>query len=132
MADAAAPVTVKEGPAIQASPAELKGIVKAIESYINAGRKGDSKIAREGFAPAAAMSWAESGKLKTVPIQELYKYFDEKPRPASCELVSCDAAGGIAVARVESEFEDAKFTDMFALVKDGGAWKIVSKIYQTK
>lgn len=68
MAAATDPVIVKEGPAIHASPAELQGIIKAIEHYINAGRKGDSKIAAEGFAPTAAMSWVEGGKLKSVPI----------------------------------------------------------------
>lgn len=126
------PVIVKESPAIKASPAELQGIIKAIEHYINAGRKGDSKIAAEGFAPSATMSWVEDGKMKSVPIQELYKYFDEKPREAFCELTACEAAGDVAAARIESEFEGARFTDMFTLVKDGDVWKIVSKVYHIK
>ncbi len=132
MAESRAPVTAKEGPMIQASQAELQGIVKAIEHYINAGRKGDSKVAQAGFAPMATMSWAEGGKLKSVPIQELYKYFDEMPRDASCELTACNVAGDVATARIESEFADAKFTDMFTLVRDGDSWKIVSKVYHVK
>lgn len=132
MADVKAPVTVKEGPAIQATQAELQGIVSAIGHYINAGRKGDSRVAQAGFAPTATMSWAEGGKLKSVPIGELYKYFDEMPRDASCDLVACNVAGDVATARIESAFADARFTDMFTLVKDGDAWKIVSKVYQLK
>lgn len=126
------PVTVKESSAIQATQPEVKGVVSAIEHYINAGRKGDSKIAKCGFAPAATMSWVEDGKLKSVPIQELYNYFDQEPRNAACELVACNVAGDVAVARIESEFGDARFTDMFTLVKDGDTWKIVSKVYHVK
>lgn len=132
MANEMAPVTVKESSSIQANAEELQGIIKAIEHYINAGRKGDSKIAAESFIPEATMSWAENGKMKSVPIQELYKYFDETPRKASCEVVACNAADDIATVRVESEFDGARFSDMFSLVKDGKEWKIVSKIYHLK
>lgn len=132
MASDTAPVTIKEGPAIQATSSEFQGIVKAIERYINAGRKGDSKVAQAGFAEAATMSWSDNGKLVSVPIQELFKYFDEMPRDTSCELVACNVAGNVATARIESAFADARFPDMFTLVKDGNDWKIVSKVYQVK
>lgn len=132
MADAQDPVIVRESSEIKASPAELQGIVTAIEYYINATRKGDSKIAWEGFAPAATMSWSDGKSLVSVPIEELYKFFDEKPRQSSCELVSCNVAGDVAIARIESRADDAKFTDMFTLVKDGDKWKIVSKVYHTR
>lgn len=129
-----APVQMQEKPteSCQATPQERAGITKAIAYYIQAGRKGDSRIAQKGFSPAATMSWAENNTLKTVPIKALYAYFDEKPRSASCEIAACSIAGDIAMARVESAFDDARFTDMFTLVKDGENWKIVSKIYHLK
>lgn len=108
------------------------GIKKALECYVNAGMEGDSKIAARGFAPTATMSWSENGKMQSVPIKALFDYFDEKKRPASCEVTDCNIAGDIAMVRVESEFDGAKFTDMFTLVKDGNDWKIVSKVYQVK
>lgn len=129
-----APVQMQEKPAesCKATPQERAGITKAIAYYIQAGRKGDSRIAQKGFAPAATMSWAENNALKTVPIKALYTYFDEKPRSASCEIAACSIAGDIAMARVESVFDGARFTDMFTLVKDGEDWKIVSKVYHLK
>ena len=39
-----------------------KGIVAAIDLYIEGGRKGDSKITRKAFAPNATMSWSDNGK----------------------------------------------------------------------
>ena len=60
---------------------EMSGIVKAIEYYIDGGRKGDSQIARKGFAENATMSWmadeTEIAKshardlLKTLPCRGL-------------------------------------------------------------
>lgn len=111
---------------------EKAGIARAVEYYLDAGRKGDSKIAEKAFAPSATMSWAEKGGMKSVPIKDLYAYFNEKPRQVKGEITACNAAGDVAVARVETQFDDAKFTDMFSLVKDGNEWKIVSKIYHLK
>lgn len=134
-ADASLPPVLMQansGESCKATAQEREGIVRAIEHYINAGRKGDSKIARQGFSDKATMSWSENRSLKTVPITELYAYFDEKPREASCEIASCSVAGDVAMARVESVFGDARFTDMFTLVRDGENWKIVSKVYHLK
>lgn len=116
----------------QAAPQEHAGITKAIDYYIQAGKKGDSRIAQKGFAPAATMSWAENKTLKTVPIKELYAYFDQQPRSASGQITACSIAGNIAMARVESAFDGVQFTDMFTLVKEGENWKIVSKVYHLK
>ncbi|MCM1129981.1 MAG: nuclear transport factor 2 family protein [Alistipes senegalensis] len=116
----------------QATPQEHAGITKAIDYYIQAGKKGDSRIAQKGFAPAATMSWAENNTVKTVPIKTLYAYFDEKPRTASGAITACSIAGNIAMARVESAFDGIQFTDMFTLVKEGENWKIVSKVYHLK
>ncbi len=111
--------------------AEREGILKAIGAYIQAAQDG-SETAKKGFAPLATMSWNEAGSLKTVPIKALYDYFDEKKRPASGEIVACSVAGDVAMVRLESDFDGARFTDMFTLVKDGDAWKIVSKVYHVK
>lgn len=115
-----------------ATAEEKAGIVKAIEAYLEAGRKGDSKIAQQGFAPAATMSWTENNALKSVPIKDLYAYFDQKPRQVAADIVACNVAGTVAMVRLESQFDDARFTDMFTLVKDGDAWKIVSKVYNVR
>lgn len=114
------------------TPEEREGIVKAIELYLQAGKKGDSKIARGGFAPLATMSWTENGVPHTVPIQALYDYFDEKPRDAAGVVSAICVEGASATATLQSRFDDARFTDMFSLIKDGNDWKIVSKIYTIK
>lgn len=112
---------------------ERSGIEKALNFYTEAAVKGDSRVAMQGFAPKATMSYVEGDSLVTVPIQALYDYYDQTgPHDASYKISSCSVAGDVAMVRIESKFGDAEFSDMFTLVKDGSDWKIVSKVYHVK
>lgn len=113
--------------------ADMMGITKALNNYIEAAIKGDSSIAKQSFAPLATMSYAENGKLVTVPISALYEYFDKTgPHPASYTIETVKIAGNVAIVAIDSKFGNTSFDDMFTLVKDGDTWKIVSKIYHIK
>lgn len=123
----------KETTLINATPEQLAGIRKALDLYAEAAIKGDSKIAEPAFASTATMSFAQDGALVSVPIQALYDYYNtECPQPASYEISVCDVADDAAIVRIESQFGETRFADMFTLVKDGEDWKIISKIYHVK
>lgn len=125
-------VTMTDQAICNGSKEECSGVMQAVDAYLQAGVDGDHKTAEKGFAPWATMSWNENGKLVTVPIQALYDYFDEKKRPVKGEIAACNIAGTVATVRLESDFDGARFTDMFTLVKDGNDWKIISKVYNVK
>ncbi|WP_320054423.1 nuclear transport factor 2 family protein [uncultured Acetobacteroides sp.] len=125
-------IQTKNNQNMQVTEAQKAGILQAIDLYIEAGNKGNSKTAREAFDSKATMSWVENGKLKNVPIQALYDYFDQGVVASSYELTSIEVAENVATVRIESQFGTAKFSDMFAMVKDGNQWKIVSKVYHLK
>ena len=111
-----------------------KGIVAAVDLYIEGGRKGDSKITRKAFAPNATMSWSENGKSVTVPIQALYDYVDKSGAQTVTrgEIKVGTQTATTAIVSVDTQFGAVKFTDMFALVRDGDDWKIVAKVYHVK
>lgn len=120
----------KETKFISATPEQLAGIRKALDLYVEAAIKGDSKIAEPAFAKTATMSFAQNDTLVSVPIQALFDYYNtDCPQPASYEITVCDVADDAALVRIESVFGGTNFSDMFTLVKDGDDWKIVSKIY---
>ncbi|WP_157886023.1 nuclear transport factor 2 family protein [Chryseobacterium glaciei] len=117
---------------MQNNQEQKEGILKPIELYIEAGRKGDGNIAKPAFASTATMSWSEDGALKSVPIQALFDGFSAaEPMTANYKLTTLDVEGDAAIVRIESQFGSDKYADMFTLVKDGSDWKIISKIYQT-
>ena len=111
-----------------------KGIEKAVGYYIEGGRKGDSKITSKAFAQWATMSWSNNGKLTTVPIQALYEYVDKSGAQTVThgDIKVCAKTDTTAVVSVDTQFGDAKYTDMFSLVRNGDEWKIVAKIYHVK
>ena len=112
---------------------EIAGIRKALDLYCEASVKGDRKIAEPAFAPTATMSYAENGKLVSVPIKALFDYYDQTgPQPASYEIASCNVAADVAIVSIDSKFGETRFADMFTLVKDGNDWKIISKVYHVK
>lgn len=112
---------------------EVAGIRKVLDLYTEAAIKGDSKIAKAAFAPAATMSYAKGDSLVTVPIQALFDYYDNTgAHPAKYEISACSVADDVAIVRIESKFGETEFADMFTLVKDGNDWKIVSKVYHVK
>ena len=117
---------------MQVTEEQKKGILQTIDLYIEAGNKGNSKTAKEAFTATATVSWVENGKLKSLPVQGLYDFFDQGVIASSYELTSINAAEDVATVRIESQFGTAKFVDMFAMVKDGDKWKIVSKVYHAK
>lgn len=117
---------------MQNNQEQKEAILKPIELYVEAGRKGDGNIARPAFASTATMSWSEDGALKSVPIQALFDGFSAaEPMETNYKLTTLDVEGNAAIVRIESQFGPDKYADMFTLVKDGNDWKIISKIYQT-
>lgn len=126
-------VETKETTFINATPAELAGIRKALDLYVESAIKGDSKIAEPAFAKTATMSFAQNDTLVSVPIQALFDYYNtECPQAANYEISVCDVADDAAIVRIDSQFGETKFADMFTLVKDVADWKIVSKIYHVR
>lgn len=124
---------IKKSTFINATPAQLAGIRKALDLYTEAAIKGDSKIAEPAFAKTATMSFAQNDTLVSVPIQVLFDYYNtDCPQPANYEISVCDVADDAAIVRIDSQFGDTEFADMFTLVKDGDNWKIISKIYHVK
>ncbi|NML69142.1 nuclear transport factor 2 family protein [Chryseobacterium sp. RP-3-3] len=112
---------------------QKEGILKAIDLYVESGKKGDGNIAKPAFASTATMSWSENGVLKSVPIQVLFDGFSAaEPMEANYKLTTLDVEGDAAIVRIESQFGPDKYADMFTLVKDGSDWKIISKVYQVK
>lgn len=132
-AETSTDMETKETAFINATPEQLAGIRKALDLYVEAAIKGDSKIAEPAFASTATMSFAQDGALVSVPIQALYDYYNtECPQPAVYEISVCDVADDAAIVRIDSQFGETKFADMFTLVKDGEDWKIISKIYHVR
>ncbi len=119
---------------MEKSKAKVTAILKAVELYAEAGRKGSREIGKQAFTEQATMSWVENGKITTVPISALYYGLEQTgEEEVTYEVVDMSIADNIAFVRIDSWFSKlGSFNDMFTLAEQNGEWKIVSKIYSVK
>ena len=118
---------------INATPSQMEDISKALDAYVDAAVKGDSKIAEPVFTSNATISHIENDTLISLPIQALFDYYNNDcPQPASYKITVCNVSDDVAIVAIDSDFGGTKFDDMFSMVKDGNDWKIVSKIFHVK
>lgn len=113
---------------------EYEAIKNIIKKYIEAGLKGDSSIMKFAFHKDATMYGHIDGKLVGGPIETLFDIIDsgEPAKNLKAEITTIDYIGGIAQVKAECEnWNGARYTDMFILVKDNDDWKILTKVYYT-
>jgi len=118
----------------ETSVKDYEAVKNAINNYLEAGRKGDSKILQPSAYKDAIMYSAPNGKVEGGSIKALFEYLDNNPAALEldADITAVDIAGNVAYAKVESDnWHGARYTDMFLLVKDGNEWKILTKVFHT-
>lgn len=118
----------------QSSTADAAVVRTTIEAhYFKAHATGSGEPLRGVFVDEGRMFWAADGQLRSRPSAEYINGFPGKPavdedrRRRAILLV--DVTDDIAVAKVELDYPSVRFVDYFALVRAGGEWKIVSKLF---
>jgi metallo-beta-lactamase class B len=107
----------------------------AIELYFTAHALGDGSYIRQAFTPDARISFVDHGELEQWTRDEFAHRFhgpaaDEYRRVRRVE--SLDVYGDAASAVVTLDYGQVLFRDHLSLLKVGGQWKIVSKIFSAE
>ena len=111
---------------------EYDAISKTIQCYVDGGRSGRGDAMRPAFHQDATICGYSDGAIFAGPIQKLFDYVDHEAPAAGVQarLVSVDIIDTIAVARLElDDWNGHRYTDVFTLLKDGGGWKIMNKLF---
>lgn len=116
-----------------AQDSEHAAVRAAVNHYLMAHATGDGAHHKMVFHEVANLYWVDAGEFKTRTGAEYIAgspgkpAADEAQRKRSIEMV--DVTGTAAVAKVVLDYPAVKFTDYFTLLKVGGEWKIVNKIF---
>ena len=110
--------------------ADREAVEKPLKAYLS----GEPEQLKQAFHPGATMFFARNDSLIAVPIPEYIARVEESrakgPPPKRVERIAqVDISGTSAVARLELEYPNQKLTDYMSLVKYGGEWRIVNKIF---
>jgi len=113
---------------------DIESISSVIESYVEGGRKGDASIMKSAFHKNATIHGLVNGNLFGGPIQIMFDWVkDNPPAPKlEAEIASIDLANTVATARVElTDWNGARYTDQYTLLKENDKWTITSKVFHT-
>ena len=111
--------------------AEREAVEKPLKMYLS----GEPEQLKQAFHPGATMFFARNDSLIAVPIPEYIarvaasRAKGDAPPQRVERISSVDISGTSAVARIELEYPQQKLTDYMSLVKYGGEWRIVNKIF---
>jgi hypothetical protein len=118
--------------------AEHDAITCVIDGYIAGGRAGDSEIMRPAFHPEATMAGYCQGIEYSGSIQHLFDWIDAngpapniQPRFARIEVFETIAIVHLEVQGWSGRMAgaDSRISEVFTLLKRGGAWKITQKTF---
>lgn len=124
------PAQAQVSPTDTASPQD--GPRSAIESYFKAHALGKAEFITQAFTSDAKIQFVEGGERKEWTRDEFAGRFQQ---PAADEyrrvrrIQRLDVSGNAASAVLTLDYPQVLFTDHMSLLKTGGEWKIVSKVF---
>ena len=115
--------------------ADEAAIRKTIEDhYFKAHATGSGESLRGVFVEEGRMFWSADDQLRSRTSSDYINGFSGQPAANEAQrrrrVLMVDVTGDVAVAKAELDYPDVRLIDYFALVRAGGEWKIVSKIFQ--
>jgi hypothetical protein len=111
---------------------ENDAIAKTVQYYIDGARSGKGDDMKPAFHKDATIFGYAGADLFAGPIQRLFDWNDENG-PATelqARIASIDLVDTVATVRLElDDWTGSRFTDLFTLLKVGGEWKIMNKVF---
>jgi metallo-beta-lactamase class B len=107
----------------------------AIELYFQAHALGKGELIEQAFTPDAKIKFVDGGEVKEWTRDEFAKRFQQ---PAADEyrrvrrVESLDVTGTAASAVLTLNYPQILFTDHMSLLKIGGQWNIVGKVFSAE
>ncbi len=118
----------------QAPAAGQEQAIRAVvREYLHGLQFNDVASLQRAFWPGASLFWVKkTGELGQLGQADWYKGFAAsagKEEAGDLRIVSVDVSGDAASVKVQEDYEKSRYIDYLSLLKIGGGWKIVAKIY---
>ncbi|WP_370086442.1 nuclear transport factor 2 family protein [Ekhidna sp.] len=115
----------------QSAKEDYEAIAETVNYYLIGGTNNDFETLSKAFHSEANMTYLNADGYQQVNALEFFKK-GMKPGPAQnrkTRIVSIDATGHAAQAKLEIEYDTFYFHDYMQLLKIDGEWKIISKTF---
>ena len=135
-ASLAAQGSASAAPAAQAASAEEAAVRAALQHYLLGHATGQGEHFRQVFHADAKLFWMRDGQLNTRTSAEYIAGARGTPAPDEAQrrrwIESVSVTGDAASARIILDHPTVVMTDYMSLLKIGGEWKIINKIFTTQ
>ncbi|RZJ13064.1 MAG: nuclear transport factor 2 family protein [Rubrivivax sp.] len=110
-------------------------LLALLQRYFDGLHRGDVTLLREAFHPQARLSGEVRGQ---VALRELEPYLqavakraspEQLGEPQRMEVAALQIDGAIALATARIDMLGFQYLDQLSVLKDGGRWAIVHKLY---
>ena len=123
-------------PASAQSAADEAAVRTAVEAYLHAHATGSAERLRPVFHPVANLFFVRDDTLAQRSGAAYLDGFRGQPQPDEAQrrrwISMVDVTGDAAVARVVLDYPTSTITDYFQLLRIGGEWRIVNKIFSVQ
>ena len=106
---------------------------QTVEAYLHGLKFNDVPSLRKAFHPEAKLFFVKKdGTLGQLSQEQWYKGFEGsagKEEQGDLRIVSVDVTGDAASVKVVETYPKSIYTDYLSLLKLGGEWRIVNKVY---
>lgn len=120
----------------QDSTAENAAVRQVIARYLHGLKFNDVSDFREAFWPEAKLLFTrKDGSLGQLTQEQWYQMFEGsagKEEQGDLRIADMEVHNDIAVVKVVEEYPGSRYTDYISLVKFGGRWWIVNKVYNAE
>ena len=112
--------------------AEYDQIGKVVQHYIDGAKSGSGDDMKAAFHKDATIFGYVKAGLFAGPIQQFFDWHEGNgpARGLESRIVSIDLVETVATVRIAlDDWTGDRFTDLFTLLKVGGEWKIMNKVF---
>ena len=106
---------------------------QTVDAYLHGLKFNDVPSLKKAFYPEAKLLWVKrDGSLGQLTQEQWYKGFEAsagKEEAGELTIVAVDVTGNAASVKVREVYPTSIYTDYISLLKLGGEWKIVNKVY---
>jgi len=115
------------------TPSEEALVRQTVETYLHGLKFNDVASLKKAFLPEAKLFFVKKdGSLGSLTQEDWYKGFAAsagKEEEGELKIVSVDVTGNTASVKVREEYPKSIYTDYVSLLKLGGEWRIVNKVF---
>ena len=108
-------------------------IRQTVEMYFDALMQGDGELLKQAFDDQAVLMASRDAEIMRLPFADWVEGFQgnakENPETYTNQIVSIDVYGTAASVKTDLQWPEVHYVDYLSLLKVGGEWKVVNKIF---